>query len=171
LIDDECYIGSMLAMIQDLIRHKWTANAALLTSIRSCDSAASDEAVRNLLQHILVANRYWLALTLERPFDLTAEMRVPAAFDDLIRAYRQTEADEMNWFAICQETDLDRPLESQFLPGQKTTVAQAILQICMHSQGHRSQCAIMLRELGGTPPPTDFVQWLKDRAAPSWPVS
>jgi uncharacterized damage-inducible protein DinB len=46
-------------------------------------------------------------------------------------------------------------------------VAQAIVQVCMHSQGHRAQCAKMLRRLGGAPPMTDFILWLANRAAPA----
>ena len=40
--------------------------------------------------------------------------------------------------------------------------------VCMHSHGHRSQCATKLRALGGEPPRLDFILWLKDRPAPVW---
>jgi hypothetical protein len=47
-------------------------------------------------------------------------------------------------------------------------VAQAYMQVCMHSHGHRSQCATRLRALGGEPPVTDFIVWLNERPAPAW---
>jgi uncharacterized damage-inducible protein DinB len=43
-----------------------------------------------------------------------------------------------------------------------------MMQVVMHSQGHRSQCATRLRQLGGTPPAMDFVLWLKERPEPEW---
>jgi uncharacterized damage-inducible protein DinB len=44
------------------------------------------------------------------------------------------------------------------------------MQICLHSQGHRAQCASKLRALGGVPPVLDYVLWIKtDRPAPAWP--
>ena len=158
----------MLLLIQDLVRHKWSANASLFASIRQCGQAASDEGIRRLLHHILVANRYWLLLTLRKQFDPEVEMSVPGNLDGLEERYRQTEAEERNWLAACEEGDFNRVLETPFLPGQQISVTQAILQICLHSQGHRSQCATTLRAMGGTPPPTDFVLWLKDRPAAFW---
>jgi uncharacterized damage-inducible protein DinB len=163
-------VAVMLSLIRDLIRHKWSANASLLAAVRQCNQAASNEEIRKLLHHILVADRYWLMLTIQKPFDPEVEMCIPGTFDDLTERYQRTEMEEMNWLSACHESDLDRVLKTPFLPGQETTVAQAILQICLHSHGHRSQCAATLRALGGTPPSTDFVIWLKDRPAPSWPM-
>jgi len=54
-------------------------------------------------------------------------------------------------------------VETPFLPGSHFSVAQALTQVCLHSQGHRAQCATRLRLLGGTPPATDFILWVKDR--------
>jgi uncharacterized damage-inducible protein DinB len=159
----------MITSIRDLVRHKWSANASLLASIRQCERAASDDDIRKLLHHILVANRYWLLLTLGKQFDPEVEMSVPGTLDRLAELYRQTEAEEMKWLMACDESDLNRLLETPFLPGQEITVAQAKLQICLHSHGHRAQCATRLREMGGTPPPMDFILWLKERPEPRWP--
>src|SRR5215469_18114688 len=59
----------MLPMIRDLVQHKWHANAALLKAIRQHDKAAQDEELRKLLHHILLANRFWLMLSLGWQFD------------------------------------------------------------------------------------------------------
>jgi uncharacterized damage-inducible protein DinB len=45
-----------------------------------------------------------------------------------------------------------------------------LLQVCLHSQGHRAQAAKLLRALGGTPPMLDFILWRVDRPAPPWPA-
>lgn len=159
----------MAAIIDDLVRHKWHSNAALLSAIRQNDAAANDDELRKLLHHILIANRYWLSHMYQTEFARDVESRTSENIDELISRYRQTESEEMEWLAQASEADLHRVLQIPALPGQNISVTEAILQVTMHSQGHRAQCAIRLRSLGGTPPPTDFVLWLKDRPVPAWP--
>lgn len=159
----------MPAMIEDLVRHKWHSNAALLSAIRQNEAAAHDDELRKLLHHILIANRYWLSRMNQTEFDRDAESRTCENIDDLTARYRQTEAEEMQCLSVASQEDFDRLLQIPALPGQDIAVADAILQVTMHSHGHRAQCATRLRSLGGTPPSTDFVLWLKDRPAPEWP--
>ena len=49
-----------------------------------------------------------------------------------------------------------------FKPPARLSVRQALTQAAMHSLYHRGQNATRLRELGGVPPTTDFIVWLKD---------
>jgi len=45
----------------------------------------------------------------------------------------------------------------------------ALMQAAMHSHYHRGQNAARLRELGGAPPLTDFIIWIrKGQPAPVW---
>jgi uncharacterized damage-inducible protein DinB len=49
-----------------------------------------------------------------------------------------------------------------FQPPLKISVRHALMQAAMHSHYHRGQNATRLRELGGVPPGTDFIVWLRD---------
>lgn len=158
----------MLEMIRDLIQHKWHANAGLLKAIRQHEKAAQDEELRKLLHHILLANRFWLMLSLSQPFSIEKESKAPDSLDIVATQYRETQSLELGWIAQMQEEDLARKLETSFIPGYSFSVAEGIMQICMHSHGHRAQCATRLRALGGTPPQTDFIMWLKQRPAAEW---
>ena len=156
-------------MLRDLVGHKWHANAALFNAIRQNERAAQDEELRKLLHHILLANRFWLMLSLGQQFDFEKERHIGDSLDLLTTHYRETQAQELQWLAQMQEADLERRLETPFLPGATFSVAEGIMQICLHSHGHRAQCATRLRLLGGTPPATDFIMWLKEkRPAPEW---
>lgn len=56
-----------------------------------------------------------------------------------------------------------------FKPPLKISVRQALTQAAMHSHYHRGQNATRLRELGGEPPMTDFIVWLRDgQPAAKW---
>src|SRR5262245_23353885 len=141
-------ISIMIIMLQDLIHHKGFANAALLKAIRQHEMAAHDEELRKILHHILLANRFWLMLSLAQSFAVDEESRVPESLDVIASLYRETYEKEKEWISRIQEPDLARSLETPFIPGFSCSVAQALMQVCMHSHGHRAQCAARLRLLG-----------------------
>ena len=154
----------------DLLAHKGHADASMLTAIRQHPEAASDVELRVLLHHMLVANRFWLLTIVGQPFDGDTETRVPDSLAELIETFRATHERERAWVAGASDERLSRVLESPLIPGGRCLVSEALLQVCLHSQGHRAQCAKRLRSLGGTPPMTDFILWLVDRPAPAWPT-
>lgn len=158
----------MLDLLSDLIQHKGFANASLLRAIRQHEAAAKDEELRKLLHHIIVANRFWVKLILNHPFVLEEEARLPESLEAIAALHRETHAQELEWASQAAESDLAVRLESPFIPDRSFSVAEAIMQVCMHSHGHRAECAIRLRQLGGTPPALDYITWLKERPCPDW---
>jgi uncharacterized damage-inducible protein DinB len=155
--------------LQDLVAHKGYADARLLAAIVEHPAAASDDDLRALVHHMLVANRFWLLTILGEPFVAEREVPVPDSLAILIDRFRTTHARETAWVAEATGAALSRGLEGPLIPGGACTVLDAVLQVCLHSQGHRAQCAKMLRALGGTPPGTDFIVWRVERPAPRWP--
>jgi uncharacterized damage-inducible protein DinB len=155
------------AIVEELLRHKWHANASYLAAVYKNEASRQDEELRTLFHHILISNRFWLFLTLGREFDREKEARIPDSIETLIDAYKDTEALETEWLSRSSDAELSRELVTPRLPGT-FTVAQVIMQICLHSHGHRAQSANLLRGLGATPPATDFVLWARDRPGPDW---
>ena len=158
----------MRDMLRDLVAHKGHADAALLNAIRSHASAVADPELLDLLHHVLLANRFWLLTLLGRPFAFEEESRVSSSFDELMQRYGSTHAEESAWLAQATDMDLQGTVENPQIPGGGCSVAQALMQVCLHSQGHRAQCAKLLRRDGGVPPRTDFILWLTHRARPEW---
>jgi uncharacterized damage-inducible protein DinB len=154
----------MLEMIRDLIAHKGHANAALLTAIRQNPAAASDPELWELLHHILLANRFWLLTVLGFPFVREDEDRFSASFDALIHRYATNQAQEAAWLKTATEDDLARILENPLIPNGRCSVSQAMMQVCMHSHGHRAQGAKLLRRHGSVPPTLDFILWVSIRS-------
>jgi hypothetical protein len=68
----------MLELLRDLIAHKGFANAALLTAVQQNEAAASDPEVCELLQHILLANRFWLYRSLGCRSSQMRSLELPA---------------------------------------------------------------------------------------------
>jgi uncharacterized damage-inducible protein DinB len=161
-------MSRMLEMLRDLLAHKGHANAALLNAIRQNGAAVADPELWELLHHILVANRFWLLTVLGLPFAFEDESRFPGSFDALIQRYASTQEQEFAWLETATEADLARIVENPLIPSGKCSVSQALMQVCMHSHGHRAQCAKLLRRHGGVPPPGDFILWLTSRPKAEW---
>ena len=155
----------MLPLLNQLIHHKWWANANLLRSIQQHPPATDDPELRKLLHHILVANRYWILLILGLPFIDEEEKRIPGSHTSLTEHFARTERLELDWLSTATPADLDRSLQPRALPEITITASQAAIQVALHSHGHRSQCATRLRVLGGIPAPMDYVLWIRDQNA------
>jgi uncharacterized damage-inducible protein DinB len=120
---------------------------------------------------VLLANRFWVLTVLAQPFDHSHESRRAGSLDQLVGRYADTHEQQSSWLAHASEADVARLLESELIPGGRCTVAQAFLQVCLHSHGHRAQIAKLLRRHGAEPPQTDFIVWLVGRPAPAWSTS
>lgn len=153
----------MLEMLRDLVAHKGFADAAVLNAIKENLHASSDRDILDLLHHVLLANRFWVLSILDVPFVLEDESRQSSTFDELIHRFSAVHRLESAWIQDATNADLERRLTDPRIPGGQCQISQAIMQVCLHSQGHRAQCAKWLRQHGGTPPQTDFILWLNDR--------
>jgi uncharacterized damage-inducible protein DinB len=158
----------MLAMLRDLVAHKGYANAALLNAVRRNDAAVADRELWDLLHHILLANRFWLLAMLASPFVLDDEARPSTSFADLVGRFASLQDGEERWLAAATPDDLARMLVHAQIPNGTCSVEQALVQVCLHSHGHRSQAAKLLRRHGGVPPPGDFIVWLTTRPRADW---
>lgn len=95
-------------------------------------------------------------------------MTRPASCEALVEAFRRTQEEEQSWLSTATDADCAAVLEDPRIPGGRCSVAQAFVQVCMHSQGHRAQLAKLLRRHDVAPPQTDFIRWLVDRIEAEW---
>jgi uncharacterized damage-inducible protein DinB len=162
------YDNQVIAHLRELFDHQAWADAAILNAIRANESAASDEPLRKTLHHIVMVQRAFLSIFVKRPFDMEKELQAPASLGEFETLFRETQAEELAFVRRLEPADLSRDIDMPWIPGLRISLSQALLQVVMHSQSHRGQCASRLRALGGTPPATDYILWLKERPAPVW---
>lgn len=158
-----------LDLLRDLVAHKGYANAAFLSSVQRSDDAARDPEVCELFHHVLVSNRFWISSILGLPFHVEEEVRSSRTLPELVKGFRETQEMETAWLERATAADLGRTIEDARIPGRTRTVVQAIMQVCLHSHGHRAQGAKLLRRHGVTPPATDFILWVDSRDKAEWP--
>ena len=159
----------MIDMLNDLFKHQAWADAALLQAVRAHPEAPKDEKLHSTLHHIVMVQRAFLSLFLRRAFDIQKELQAPESLDDLERLFRDSHSEELSFVSTLLEAEVKRVIELAWIDSHPS-LAQALMQVVMHSQNHRGQSLSRLRTLGGVPPTLDFILWLKDRPAPKWSI-
>ena len=90
-----------------------------------------------------------------------------AELKESVKQYHTEMADVLRGF---DDTALEEIVDAPWF-SRPTNISRrhALMQAAMHSHYHRGQNATRLRELGGTPPITDFIIWLRNgQPAAQW---
>ena len=152
----------MIKMYQRLMAHMAWADDGLLDAIASQEGASTDEDMRKLLHHIVAVQRFFLSMFQSRSFDFEREWRVPETMDEIRRLFREAHADGIAYAAQLDEGQLavtvHHPRFKEFHPA----VGDALMQVIMHGEHHRAQCASRLRAMGGKPPVLDYILWVRE---------
>jgi len=154
----------MLSYLDELYAHQEWADAEHWRALEDHGPALGDQAIRERLHHIhMVQSAYlWIVGPRTAPFVMTKVEDYPSAAD--LKAFaRKVHRDSAAMRGGMDEARLTEIIEVPwFQPPLKISVRHALMQATMHSHYHRGQNATRLRELGGVPPGTDFIVWLRD---------
>ena len=167
-------------ILRDLYRHMEWADARVWAVVLATDGAERGAALRDTLLHIHGVQRAFPTMWNGQP----PSMPQADQFPDLVAlrqwarpCYGETAA----FLEAADPSALTRPVEipglpqieerlSQRLVGSPT-VAETAFQVTSHSTHHRGQVNRRLRELGGEPPPVDYIAWVwVGKPIPAWPV-
>ncbi len=166
----------------DIIRSQFRqgewAEAEIWKCIVASEGALKDKNLRDRLEHIHMVQQAFLHAWRAEPLDYGKS----ASFD--MDALANWARDYHAQTAVYLETLSDSDLEKAFvLPWsemaakhfgrevQVTTLGETLVQVIVHSAYHRGQVATRLRDLGVTPPMTDFIAWAWfGKPDPQWPA-
>ncbi len=161
---------NMLQTLRELYAHQEWADAEHWRAILGCAPAREDQALRERLHHVHVAQHAFYAMTSGTRFASTKPEDFPRLLD--LRAYaRDYYPLAAGLLQTMDESGLDADVKVPWFKSERPFISrgQALLQCTMHSLYHRGQNATRLRELGGNPPLTDLIAWYwKQRPAASW---
>ena len=156
----------MLDMFQTLYRYNWWATQQILEGVNALSSSefsrdlgGSFPSIRASLLHIL-----WVELMFFKRWsgESTRELSAPPALETveaILSVWQQLEAERKEYFAHLKDAELHAPLQYQDSRGRQISILlwQALFQCANHSTFHRGQIVSKFRQLGKTPPTTDFV--------------
>lgn len=170
---------SDLTTTRELFAYTAWADASVWTAVLYEAAASADLRVRDYLDHMHTVQGLFLAVWRGAP--LQAPPKETPGLASLLASARGTHAELASFLAGLDEASLSEgvrlPWAGRFteLTGKEPapiTMSDTLLQVVNHSTYHRGQVNSRLREIGGTPPMTDFIAWVglgKPRA--DWPDS
>lgn len=161
----------MPSYLDELYAHQEWADAEHWRAFEAHPPALADRAVRERLHHIhLVQSAFLWVVGRRRPQFVITKPEDYTKIGDLKAFARKGHMEMAAMLGGMDEGRLSETIEVPwFQPPLKITVRHALTQAPMHSHYHRGQNAARLRELGGVPPGTDFIEWLrKGQPAARW---
>jgi uncharacterized damage-inducible protein DinB len=150
----------MLTFLRELIDHAEWANAVFFHAWGK-SPARDHEEMRRRVGHIIGVQRGFLHVlkgeTPGRPPD-----GPPPTFDELTDWARRSHAELRDFAAGLDDDGLAPTIRIPWFPDPPcvVSVAEALVQVAMHTQHHRGQCMTRLKDLGGEPANVDWIIWL-----------
>ncbi len=161
----------MNSYLDELYAHQEWADAEHWRAFEAHPAALADKAIGERLLHIHMVQHAFLWVAGPRTSEFAFKKVEDFASMADLKKYGQQGLGAM--LALVKNTNQDRMEEvievPWFQPPVKISVRHALTQAAMHSHYHRGQNATRLRELGGVPPMTDFIVWVKNgQPAAQW---
>jgi uncharacterized damage-inducible protein DinB len=143
-------------LLEDLARHQAWADTAHWKALHDNSSLLEDLEIRKRLNHMVGALRLLTALA-------RGETADPAGMKDIEAGQLEEALAKANAELIeaLNTIDLEKMIALPRGPQGpwEAPAGVLLLQAITHSQHHRGQNASRMRQLGATPPMTDFVVW------------
>jgi len=144
--------------LTDMAKHQAWADAAHWKALRANPVLLEDGEIRKRLNHMVQASKMLSTLARGDTPDMTAIKHEIESADELEAAMLQANAD---FTANLASADLDKTIALPRGPQGpfEAPAGVLLLQGVTHGQHHRGQNASRMRQLGATPPMTDFIIW------------
>jgi uncharacterized damage-inducible protein DinB len=149
--------------IRKLVEHLKWADAAALASLRRAASPSSR--ALQLYAHVVGAEAVWLARVAGRPADVAVWPKITLEEAASLARRNAGELDQV--VAALNAADLDREIAYRTSAGDpfRSTLEDILLHVCLHGTYHRGQIALLVRDGGDEPGPTDYIAFA--RGAPA----
>jgi uncharacterized damage-inducible protein DinB len=150
----------MLTFLRDLLAHMEWANAVFFHAWGK-SPARDHEEMRRRVEHVIGVQQGFLAILRGEPAG-GPPGGPPRSFEEL-KGWAQTSHAGLHDFAAGLGPEaLSRTVRIPWFPEPPcvVTVAEALVQVAMHTQHHRGQLMTRLKDFGGEPKNVDWIIWL-----------
>ena len=153
-----------LDLIRSLYAHLEWADQAALRALQGAPGSLEKRAL-GLYAHVLGAEHVWLVRLERRQPELAVWPDLSIAEAGTVA--RQNAAAFQVFVGGLTESTLDEQIPYINSAGQhfRSTALDILLHVSLHGTYHRGQVALLVRDGGGTPAPTDFIAFV--RGAPA----
>lgn len=149
--------------IRRLFEHLQWADESVLDSLRA-GGRASLRALE-LYAHVLGAEAVWLARL--RGVAIRVPVWPPAEFEACAKLMAETHAALAGFIDSLDDASLERTVHYRNSAGAEfdSQIGDILLHVMLHGTYHRGQVALLLRDAGATPAPTDYIAFVRGAAA------
>jgi uncharacterized damage-inducible protein DinB len=159
----------MLHHLRNLLTHAEWANAVFFHAWAK-SPARDHEEMRRRVGHVIGVQQGFLAILRGEPFSIPPDGPLPT-FEEL-QARAESSHRSLRAFAdSLDEAALTRTVRIPWFPDPPCviSIAEALVQVAMHTQHHRGQLMTRLKDFGGEPKNVDWIIWLwKGRPEARW---
>jgi uncharacterized damage-inducible protein DinB len=150
----------MLTFLRELLAHAEWANAVFFHTWGKTP-ARDHEELRRRVEHIIGVQQAFLSMLRGEPAG-GPPGGPPATYEELKTRAQTSHAAVRDFTAGLNDQDLARKVRIAWFPDPpcEITVAEALVQVAMHTQHHRGQCMTRLKDFGGEPKNVDWIIWL-----------
>jgi uncharacterized damage-inducible protein DinB len=159
----------MDTFLRDLLAHSEWANAVFFSAWAKSPARDHDE-LRTRVAHIVGVQQGFLSLLCGEQSGVPPA-EPPPTFADLKARAESSHSDLRDFVATLDSESLSRMVHVPWFPDPTflITVAEALVQVAMHTQHHRGQCLTRLKDFGGEPKNVDWIIWLwKQKPQARW---
>lgn len=163
---------SGLALVRDLFDYHWWANRRLWDVASALGEEAATRAMgkhfsfvslKGMFAHLYAADFVWFSRFAGTSPERLKDESDFASMKALRDQWDAWEAQNRAFIAGLTEDDLGRPLDFRDTAGRpgRLPLGGLLHHVVNHATHHRSEIATMLTIMSGSPPPTDFVVYLR----------
>jgi uncharacterized damage-inducible protein DinB len=159
----------MLGFLRDLVAHSEWANAVFFHAWGTSPARAHEE-LRRRVDHMIGVQQGFVSILRGEPPG-GPPTGPPPSFGDLQARAETSHAALRDVVAKLSEEKLSETVRVPWFPDPPCviTIAEALVQVAMHTQHHRGQCMTRLKDFGGEPKNVDWIIWLwKQKPKPRW---
>jgi len=130
------------------------------------DFKTADKTILGTLAHLYAAEKNWLARMKEGRAALQQRTSGDHQLEPLLDKWAETQNDWKVWINQLPPEAPNQLMEYLDLQGRQWAqpLWQIVLHVVNHATHHRGQISGFLRALGKTPPPLDYIAFVRERA-------
>jgi uncharacterized damage-inducible protein DinB len=146
----------------------FSAAEALAEEQVNAPAASSFPSVGATLAHIVAAEWIWSRRWLGESPTSAPAWAAKASLGELKAEFKAVEAERISFLANLTDAELGGVFSYRGMDGKDFShpLGQLVQHVVNHSTYHRGQLATQLRQLGHTPPNTDFTRYLREAKHP-----
>ena len=154
--------------LRELARHMAWADATVWGAVLAAPPAANDSKIADTLHHIHQVQHVFCQAWTRGKFAVRERTEF-VTLDEIAAWGLEGRRGVLAFVEGASATELEQELRMPWAayfeqhskqPAGAHTLGESILQVFLHTQHHRGQICMRLRELGVVPPTVDFILWL-----------